>query len=122
MRLTASFWVGPGKQRGLELHGEDGSLYVAAWAESDARLELSSDGEDYAPVPLLREPYRGIDWGLALVELAEAIAEGRPHRTSAEHAVHVVEVLDAIAASATDGGAVDVRSTFEPPTPLEWAL
>jgi predicted dehydrogenase len=29
-RLTATFYVPPSKQRGLELHGDDGSLYLAA--------------------------------------------------------------------------------------------
>ena len=33
-RLTATFYVPPSKQRGLELHGDDGSLYLAAWMSS----------------------------------------------------------------------------------------
>lgn len=121
VRLTATFWVGAGKQRGLEFHGDDVSLYLAAWDVCDSRLETSVDGETYTPVPLLREPYRGIDWGRPLVDLAAAIEEGRPHRASAEHAAHVVEVLNAIEASARDGGAVEVHSTFEPPEPMAWA-
>jgi predicted dehydrogenase len=119
-RLTATFWVGPGKQRGLELHGEERSLYLATWAEFDSRLELSENGEQYEPVPLVREPYHGIDWSRALVDLADAIAEGRPHRAGAEHAAHVVEVLNAID-TARANGAVDVRSTFPQPEPMEWA-
>ena len=121
IRLTATFWVRAGKQRGIELHGDESSLYLASWGEFDSRLELSADGEAYTAVPLLREPYRGIQWSRALVDLAEAIEEGRPHRASAEHAAHVVEVLNAIERSARDGGAVDVGSGFEPPAPLEWA-
>lgn len=121
VRLTATFWVGAGKQRGLEFHGERSSLYLASWAEFDSRLELSEDGESYERVPLLREPYRGIGWSRALVDLAEALEQGRPHRASAEHAAHVVEVLDAISSASADGGAVDVRSSFDPPAPLEWA-
>jgi predicted dehydrogenase len=121
VRVTATFWVGAGKQRGLELHGDGGSLYLAAWDVFDSRLETSTDGETYTPVPLLRKPFRGIDWGRALVDLAEAIAEGRPHRAGAEHAVHVVEVLNAIEESARDGGPVEVRSTFPAPEPMPWA-
>lgn len=121
VRLTATFWVGPGKQRGIEFHGERASLYLAAWAESNSRLESSVDGETYTPVPLLREPYRGIDWTTALLDLAEAVEEGRPHRASAEHAAHVVEVLNAIDASRERGSPVEVHSEFERPQPMEWA-
>jgi predicted dehydrogenase len=121
VRLTATFWVGPGRQRGLELHGDELSLYLASWGEFDSRLDSSRDGETYTKVPLLREPYPGIDWARALVDLAEAIEEGRPHRASAEHAAHVVEILDAIDASRCDGATVEVQSSFEPPAPLDWA-
>ena len=121
VRLTATFWVGPGKQRGLELHGDEGSLYLASWAEFDSRLERSSDGVDYEPLPFLRDPYPGIDWARALVDLAEALDEARPHRAGAEHAAHVVEALDAVAASSRDGGTVEVRSSFPAPPPLDWA-
>jgi predicted dehydrogenase len=121
-RLTATFWVGAGKQRGLELHGERRSLYLAAWAEFDSRLELSENGEEYEPVPLVREPYHGIDWSRPLVDLAEAIEGGRPHRAGAGHAAHVVEVLNAIDAARANGGGVGVRSSFPAPEPMEWAV
>jgi len=120
-RLTATFWVGPGKQRGIEFHGDRASLYLASWAEFDSRLERSVNGEDYERVQLLREPYKGIDWSRALVDLAQAIDERRPHRASAEHAAHVVEVLNAIDSARETGGAVAVRSAFTPPAPMEWA-
>jgi predicted dehydrogenase len=122
VRLTATFWVEPGKQRGLELHGDEASLYVATWDVFDSRVETTTDGRTYTRVPFVREPYHGIDWGRALVDLAEAIEEGRPHRAGAEHAAHVVEVLNAIEASALDGGAVEIRSGFTPPEPMDWAL
>jgi predicted dehydrogenase len=121
VRLTATFWVGPGKQRGIEFHGERGSLFLASWAEFDSRLERTEDGEAYDKVPLVREPYRGIGWARALVDLADAIDEGRPHRAGAEHAAHVVEILDAIADAADAGRPVAVDSTFEPPEPMPWA-
>jgi len=121
VRLTATFWVGAGRQRGIEFHGETQSLYLASWAEFDSRLELSRNGEEYTPVPPLREPYRGIGFSRAIADLADAVAEGRPHRASAEHAAHVVEVLEAIAAASDGAGVVEVRSGFDPPPPLEWA-
>jgi predicted dehydrogenase len=120
-RVTATFWVGAGKQRGLELHGDEASVWLADWAEFDARLERTTDGETYDPVPYVREPYRSINWARPLVDLAEAIEEGRPHRMSAEHAAHVVEVLAAAKASAAGAGVVEVHSDFPRPEPLDWA-
>jgi len=120
-RLTASFWVSPSKQRGIEFHGDLGSLWMPTWQEFDSRLELTVDGETYTPVPYLREPYEGIDWARALVDLADSVRDGRPHRLSAELAAHVVEVLAAVRASAAGAGTVEVGSQFTPPQPLDWA-
>lgn len=121
-RLTASFYVGPGKQRGLELHGDDGSLWMPTWAEANSRVQLQRRGGEYESVELVREPFDGIDWGRALVDLAAAVGEGRPHRSSGEQAAHVVEILNAVEVSLDRGGAVDVRSTFARPEPAEWAV
>jgi predicted dehydrogenase len=120
-RLTATFWVRPGKQRGLELHGEEAALWMPTWAESNSRLQRTANGEDYEDVPLLREPYGGIDWAAALVDLDEAIRDERPHRMGAEHAAHVVEVLNAADEARRGVAAVELSSTFEQPQPLEWA-
>ena len=73
-------------------------------------------------MPLLREPYPGVNWARALSDLRDAVAEDRPHRMSAEHAAHVVDVLNAIEASARGAGAIEVGSDFAPPEPLEWAV
>lgn len=122
VRLTATFYVPESKQRGLELHGDRGSLFLATWDAFDSRLELlSARGDAYAPVPLVREPYGGIEWSRGLVDLAEAIVEGRPHRASAEHAAHVVEILCGADESMRSGGPVAIGSSFEQPAPLPWA-
>jgi predicted dehydrogenase len=120
-RLTATFWVKPSKQRGLELHGIEGSLWMPDWGGSDSRVLLTRNGEDYEQQELLREPYGGIDWAAALLDLDAALGEGRPHRMSAEHAAHVIEVLNAADEARRTGGAVGVTSGFQPPPPLGWA-
>ena len=60
----------------------------------------------------LPHAYPGTDWGRAIAELSSAIAEHRPHRATGAHAAHVVEILDAIVASASEGRPVDVTSSF----------
>jgi predicted dehydrogenase len=122
VRVTASFYVGSdSKQRGMELHGDGGSLYLASWGDFDSGLELAAGGKRYAPVPLVRNPYRGIDWSRALVELDEAVAERRVPRTSGEHAAHIVDVLCASDESLRSDRSVTLHSDFPQPAPLEWA-
>jgi predicted dehydrogenase len=120
-RLTATFWVRPSKQRGLEFHGTDGSLWMPDWAGSNSRVLLTRNGEDYELQAPVREAYGGIDWAAPLLDLDEALRDGRPHRMGAWHAAHVVEVLNAADASRRHGGPVDVESTFDAPPPLDWA-
>jgi len=123
VRLTASFLVGPGYQRGIEFHGDGGILHLRDWASFDGRINIAKTGtaDDYAAVPPLRKPHGGIDWSRALVDLAGAVADGRQPRASGAHAAHVVEILEAVTRSSREGGEVDVTSSFDPPAPLDWA-
>ena len=53
VRLTTSFYVTQAsKQRGIEFHGDDGSLHLSSWQEFDAALELTLDGEPSRQVPV----------------------------------------------------------------------
>ncbi len=122
VRLTTNFYVTQkGKQAGLEFHGDVGSLYVNSWHMPNAPVEYGDFNQPYEPVPFVREPQTGVRWGTAAVELAEAIAEGRPHRASGEQAAHVVEIITAATKSYTEGHPVDILSTFTPPEPMPWA-
>jgi predicted dehydrogenase len=115
VRLTANFYVGShGKQRGIELHGDTGSLFISSWQEFDATVELARFGETYVRVPVANA-FRGTDWGRALGDLSDAIGTGRPHRATGAHAAHIVEILDAITIAATEGRVVEITSSFTPP-------
>ena len=116
VRLTASFYVGsadasdrhagvPWRRRltaagelpGVRCRGRDGAV----------RRDLR------AAATLVRPGYRGTAWARGVAEMATAIADGRPHRASAEQAAHVVDILAACADSiAADGRAVPIDSTF----------
>lgn len=123
-RLTANFYVHKdnSKQRGIEFHGDRGSLYLGCWQAFDAPVEVADYGEDYRPVRLVQEPYVGTEWGRGVVELATAIEEGRPHRVTGGHAAHVTDILCALEQSMKTGQAVAITSVFEPPAPMPWAL
>jgi predicted dehydrogenase len=118
IRLTTSFYVGQhSKQAGIELHGDTGSVHLASWQHFDSPVEIAEFGGVYRPVTPETPPFAGTDWGRSVAELADAIREGRPHRASADHAAHVIEIIDAIAASAAGEGTVPVTSSFAPVTP-----
>jgi predicted dehydrogenase len=124
LRLTASFWVGrPARQTGgLEFHGDDASLALGSFQDFDATVEVGPYGGTYEPVDLVRPGVRGTAWARGVAEMADAIAEGRPHRASAEQAAHVVDILEAAATSMRDGGRrVPIESSVDPPPLLPWA-
>jgi predicted dehydrogenase len=124
LRLTASFYVGrPAKQLGsLEFHGDDGSLFLGNFQEFDAAVEFGAFGKEYEAVALVRTPFHGTAWARGVAEMAAAIAEGRPHRASGEQAAHIVDILEAAAASMrADGQPIEVTSTFAQPPLMPWA-
>lgn len=122
VRLTTNFYVGDhSKQKGLEFHGDLGSLYLSSFQDFHADVEVSPYGEIYAPAPYVRPPFQGVDWGRAVAEIADAIAEDRPQRSSGAQAAHVVEICAAINQSLQTGRPVEVTSSFTPPWPMAWA-
>jgi len=123
MRLTGSFYVGrPSRQLGLvEFHGDTGSLALGSFQDFDATVEHGPFGGEYAPVPLVREPYRGIAWGRGVADLARSIVEGTPQRITGDHAAHVVEILSAARQSMRERRRVEIDSTFAPPPLMDWA-
>ena len=124
LRLTASFYVGrPVKVRGaLEFHGDAASLALGSFQDFDATVEVGPYDGEYEAVPYVRPPFAGIAWARGLADMAAAIAEGRPHRASAEQAAHVVDILEAAAASITaEGRPMEVTSTFVAPQLMPWA-
>jgi predicted dehydrogenase len=113
IRLTANFYVAdPARQRGVELHGDDGSLWLSNWFRFRGSVEAAAPwGEAYAPVPLVSDPPVDMPWAAGVEELARSVSEDRPMRAAtAEHAAHVVDVLDAISASIREERAIDVAT------------
>ncbi len=126
VRLTASFWVGQ-QARGhaaVQFHGDGGSLWLDNFFRFDAPVEIAEfgDGKELTPVTPVRAGAPSIDWSRAVLDMAEAIRAGRPHRATGAQAAHVVDVLDAAVASmAADGRPIAVNSSFPPPDPMPWA-
>lgn len=125
VRLTANFCVERDTSKGggsLEYHGDAGRLFTGDFQLFDAPVEFGAWGRPYAPVPHVRPAFPGVEFGRGVEELAAALREDRPHRCSAEHAAHVVEIVEALVKSAArDGRSLAVGSSFARPAPLPWA-
>jgi len=123
VRLTTNFYVKTTQQNsGVEFHGDKGSLHLSSWQAFDAWVGYGDFGTALEPQPLVRAAPQGTPWGRGAAELAQAILEDRPHRATGEQAAHIVDILAAISESIASGQSVEVRSSFPPPPPLEWAL
>ncbi|WP_284011238.1 Gfo/Idh/MocA family oxidoreductase [Haloarcula pelagica] len=126
VQLTASLYA-PHRARefyGLELHGDDGSLYVddtGAQADGDDRVQFGRVGREYTPVPPTTPAPSGT-YADGPADLAGSIRRGEADRSTARRGAHVVAVCEAIERVAEtgdavhlDGGGVD-RDRPAPPT------
>ena len=115
-RLTANFYVThSSKQQGIEIHGDEKSLYLSSWLWPTGEVEVAEFNEPYER---RTEVEREVRWGTGVREMVSSILAGKPHRTTGAHAAHIVEVLEATYRSVSAGKPITVASDFEPPEPL----
>jgi len=68
------------------------------------------------------EPCFNSHRGVAVVDMAWALRRGRPHRSSAELALHAVEIADAIDRSSQTNETIQLTTKPERPAPLAGGL
>ncbi|QPV62024.1 aldo/keto reductase [Halosimplex litoreum] len=120
VRLTASLYA-PHRSRefnSLELHGDDGSLYLAdsgALAAEADTVRVGGSGRPYVdaphPAPRRERPY--VD---GPARLAAAVERGRRPRGSARRATHVVAVCNAVERAVERGESIAVDAVGLEPT------
>ncbi len=112
VRLTASLYA-PHRSRefnSLELHGDDGSLYLAdsgALAADRDTVSVGGSGRQYVSAPHPR-PRRERRYLSGPERLAEALERGDASTTGGRRAAHVVAVCNAIERAAAEGSRVGV--------------
>ena len=112
VRLTASLYA-PHRSRefyGLELHGDDGSLYLrgtGAMESSTDDVQFGRLGREYTTVPP-QSPAESLSYLDAVERLATSVADGTPSRSGGQRGAHVVAVCNAIETAAADGGPIPV--------------
>jgi len=124
-RLTTNFYVGHhSKQKGIEFHGDLGSLYLSDWQNFHGEVEFAEfgRGSEYKAIPYVKEPYNGTEWSRGVLDIAGAINENRPQRITGAQAAHVVDILCAVQNSFEQGKPIEIASDFVQPMPMEWAV
>jgi predicted dehydrogenase len=117
--IVASFDVYSHTLPFVEIYGTEGTLRVPdpntfGGPVFVRRLRV----EDWSEVPLLGD-YPGNSRGLGITDMAEAIAENRPHRASGELAFHVLDIMHGIHEASASGAYYKVKSSCSRPAPLQ---
>ncbi|MEV7086085.1 Gfo/Idh/MocA family oxidoreductase [Streptomyces sp. NPDC093085] len=118
--LLMSFDVHAARLPRIEVHGTGGSLSVPDPNHFEGPVEFHGPEGGWEPLPV-SAGYPGAGRGTGLADLATALAEGRPHRASAEVARHVLDVMLTLLDAAREGRALPVASGCERPEPVALA-
>ncbi|RNF35687.1 Gfo/Idh/MocA family protein [Paracoccus methylarcula] len=116
VQIVTSFDVRAHRHSPLELYGTDGSLLIPDPNRFDGDVELF-DGE-WCVQDMNHAHGDGNYRGLGLADMAAAITEGRPHRANGELALHALDVIESLLASADSGKAVTLSTSCERPEAL----
>ena len=114
----------------IELYGIDGSMLVPDPNFFAGRIATSERGGDLVEIDTAEAPFGKANWPwsgtprmanyrmLGVADMIDAVAKNREPRCSGRMAAHVVEVMEAILASAEKGAFVTLKSSVERPKPL----
>lgn len=116
IQIVTSFDVQAHGHAPLELYGTEGSMLIPDPNRFDGTVALS--GEGWQPQPTRHAHGDGNYRGLGLADMAEAILQGRPHRASGDLALHVLEVIASLLASAETGRAISLSTSCARPEAL----
>ncbi|MFF5967913.1 Gfo/Idh/MocA family protein [Streptomyces collinus] len=118
--LVMSFDSPLGRDGFIEITGTEATLAAPDPNAFDGDVRVRTARDDWAITPSTGASVAGR--GLGVLDMARAIRDdGRP-RASGELALHVLEIMEAIIASADTGAFVPIRTTFTAPEALaeEW--
>jgi predicted dehydrogenase len=116
--LVTSFDVAASRYRSIEIYGSEATLAVPDPNTFKGPVVVRGVRDewwhDVELVPKTLPQQRGIGLG----DMLWATRSGRPHRASADLALHVLEIMDGALRSSNDGTRVSLTTTCERAAPL----
>jgi predicted dehydrogenase len=128
--LSASWDVWKHQRLPFEIYGSEGSMLVADPNFFGGEPQVSARNGDWQNIDIAAHPFgianRTLRSGaqvadyriIGLLDMAAALAQGRPHRANGDLALHVLEVLDAFERSSVEGHHMMIETPCERPEPL----
>ena len=120
--LVVSFDVWKSRLPRIDLFGTLGSIGLPDPNTFWGPVQLFRPGsDDWAEVPL-SHGYAENSRGVGLLDLAGAVAGGRPHRASGELSLHVLEVMHGLLEAGDSGTPYEMTTSCERPAALPVGL
>jgi len=116
--MTMSFDVPRHRHGPIELYGTEGAMIVPDPNHFGGDIELATASDDWSTAPTVHAHADGNYRIIGVADMAHAIREGRPHRTSGALAYHVLEVMEAFQVSSDEGARIAIASRPERPAAL----
>lgn len=117
--LTSSFDVWKHAHQPMEFYGEAGSILLPDPNRFGGTVKIALREGPWQRATGKR-PHTTNLRGLGLIDMAQALQEQRPHRCSAELALHVLEVMERALDAARTGRSQTITTTCERPAPLDF--
>lgn len=128
--FTASWDVWKHTRLPIELYGTEGTILNPDPNFFGGPVKISQRNGDWQDLPIEGYPFgkptrknnAGVevaDYRMAgVLDMACAIAEGRPHRANGDLALHVLEVMEALERSSVEGRQIRIETFCERPEPV----
>ncbi len=120
--LMTSFDVKATRFKSIEIYGTDGTLSLPDPNTFGGPLKVRSIlADDWHEIPL-PTPNIPQQRGIGLADMLSATIANRPHRASAQLALHVLELMSSTLRSSDEGRRIDLTTTCEQPAPMRFHL
>ena len=120
--LVTSFDVKATRFRNIEVYGTEGTLSLPDPNTFGGPLRVRNIlADDWRELPL-SVPNIPQQRGIGMADMLSATIAGRPHRASAELALHVLELMSSTLRSSDEGRRIDLTTTCERPAPMHFKL
>jgi predicted dehydrogenase len=113
-RVSANFYALKSRQgSSLELHGDNGSILMESSFLFHGSVTKVDAHKQETALDLGEDVTRGVEFGRGIQFMARRLESGDLADLNPEHALHVVEIMEAAAQSVTSGQAVNLQPRFQ---------